>query len=85
MKQHGEHIPCDPTIPCKYRTKGQCFEDIDHIYGPRDEYRTKLERAFRNHVLNKILRCRQDHENRHATEPFPQKPTVKEMRAFLYE
>lgn len=83
MRQHREHIPCDPERVCKLRETIGCYEDLHHEAWPRRAYRTKLERDFRNDVLNKVIICRAEHDDIHATTPPPQKPTVKQMREFL--
>lgn len=83
MRQAGEHIPCDPNRECKLRDTIGCFEDLHHEAWPRGAYRTKLEREFRNNVLNKVIICRDLHNDAHATQNPPQKPTVNEMKEFL--
>lgn len=82
-KQFGEHIPCDPARECRLRDTIGCFEDIDHLASPAKLYRRELEKDFRNHVLNKVLTCRDLHNERHATEGHKPKPTREEMQQFL--
>lgn len=84
-RQHGEYIPCDPERECRLRETVGCFEDIDHLASPDRAYRTKLERQFKNHILNKVLTCRDLHNERHATEGHREKPSVRQMRQFLEE
>lgn len=85
MREFREHIPCDPTIDCKLRETIGCYEDIHHEFHPKSKYRSKLEKAFRSHILNKVLICRALHNDAHATQPEPIKPTVIEMRRLLSE
>ena len=72
-----ERIPCNPSPSCKYA--GRCYEDIDHIYWPADDYRTPIEKEFRQLEENKRRICRVLHELRHATEAPPEKPSRDEM------
>lgn len=70
-----ERKPCVPAWDCPYLDKPTgCFEDIDHKYGPRRSFKTKIEKDFRELEENKTLTCRREHDERHATEPFPDKP-----------
>ena len=78
-----ERIPCDPNTPCKLRDTIGCFEDIHHKAYPKSEYRTALEKKFRNHIMNKVLMCRQIHNDIHAQNLPPKKPTPEEMRRLL--
>ena len=84
-RQYGERIPCDPERVCGLRDTIGCFEDIDHLASPESAYRKGLERSFRNHILNKVLTCRDVHNERHATEGHRPKPTRAEMRQFLLD
>lgn len=82
------HVPSfDPCPPEEERTDCPlypgCFEDYDHIYGPARQYRTSLERQFRSDPGNIVIRCRNKHNLRHATEDFPPKPTATEMQRFI--
>lgn len=65
---------CQPSPDCPNFTSG-CFEDTHHAYWPKTEYRTKLERTFRNLEVNKEEMCRAQHAELHATEQPPEKPT----------
>lgn len=78
-----ERIPCDPERECKYRDTTGCYEDIDHEYGPKKIYKDKVSKAFRELVIHKTVRCRADHERRHAEEPWPPKPSRDEMLRIL--
>lgn len=75
-----EVLPCDPDRECKYRdTERGCYSDIDHYYYPRRNYRDSVSKAFRELAVNKTLTCRQLHDERHASEPVPKKPSRNEM------
>lgn len=58
-------------------------DTIHHIYWPRTEYTTPLERKFRNHPDNKVNLPWCEHKQKHIEEEPPEKPTVAEMGAFL--
>lgn len=67
--------PCVSQEDCPLAPN--CFEDIDHTYGPANIYKTSLEREFRRQHIT--IRCRNKHNERHATEPFPEKPDRETM------
>lgn len=69
-----ERIPCDPNRECRLRDTIGCFEDVDHEYWPSRQYRTPIEKQFRQLDENKTLICRDMHNERHATELPPPKP-----------
>lgn len=73
-----ERVACDPSPECKYFNRG-CYEDVDHIYWPANQYTDPIERVFRELPENKREICRQKHEERHATEEPPQKPSLEVM------
>lgn len=83
MRQHSEYIPCSPNIPCKYREEDECFEDLHHEAYPKSDYRTGLEKRFRNHVMNKVIMCRAMHDEEHAQRLIPKKGTPAEMRQLM--
>jgi hypothetical protein len=68
-----------PRPDCKYADGGGCFSDTHHLFYPRRDYRTRVEREFRELPVNKEQICRSEHDERHAVEPVPQKPTKQEM------
>jgi hypothetical protein len=82
-REHYDYIPCNPDIPCKYREEDECFEDLHHEAYPKSAYRTELEKKFRNNILNKVMMCRAIHDEEHAQQLPPKKPSVPEMRKFL--
>lgn len=84
MVRYSEHIPCTPETKCFIRDSGsECFEDIHHEAYYRKNYRTRLEKQFREHVLNKILICRAMHTDEHAQQLVPKKPTIEEMKKLI--
>lgn len=74
-------IPCDHAWDCPHLERG-CFEDIHHEYHPKSAYRTKLEKQFRDHILNKTVICRRRHDDQHKNPP-PKKPSVEQMRRLI--
>lgn len=72
---------CSPSVDCPVRQFARgCFEDVHHEYYPRSDYVTKLEKEFRELPDNKTKMCRAQHNERHATEQPPEKPSVEDMR-----
>lgn len=71
-----ERLPCDPDRECKY---DECREDIHHLYWPRKRYSDKVSRAFRNLAVNKVVICREAHDDIHASQLPPKKPSRNEM------
>lgn len=69
---------CNPSPECKYYETG-CFEDVHHLYWPKSEYRSELERNFRNLGSNTMRICRATHDDIHATERPPVKPSRETM------
>lgn len=83
-----EAVPCTPTDECKYSPL--CYEDTHHLYYHKKRYRSKIERQFRQLPENQVELCRAVHDERHATEQIPPKPSRDEMlqvigKAGLYE
>ena len=68
----------NPQPDCKYAEVG-CFADTDHFYWPAKDYRTKVEQAYRELPPHKEQKCRRLHDERHATERPPTKPSHDEM------
>lgn len=72
---------CENANPeCKYAPR--CYSDEHHLAWPRSDYRTKVERDFRNLSINKVQICRAEHDELHLEEP-PTKPTRDEMLGAL--
>lgn len=68
-----------PDPECKYADIGGCFSDVHHLYYPAGQYKTKVEKEFRELPTHKTQICRQSHDERHATETPPTKPSRDEM------
>lgn len=75
-----ERLPCDPDRECKLRETIGCFEDVHHKQWPRRAYRSIIEKAFRELEENKVRICRDEHNERHATESPPDMPSHQYMR-----
>lgn len=75
-----ENVPCDPNRECKLRDKIGCGENIDHYWWPRSFYTGSLARAFREMGSEKRRVCMDIHNERHATQKPPEKPSVEDMR-----
>lgn len=54
---------------------------VHHLYWPRREYQTDLERRFRTLPWNKIEMPVAAHELLHRLAPPPRKPAIEEMLA----
>lgn len=78
-----ESIPCDSDRECKYRDTTGCYIDEHHLFWPRRKYRDKTSRDFKNLPDNKVDLCRQVHDDIHATEQPPKKPSRNEMLGAL--
>ncbi len=76
-------IPCRNENPgCPYYESG-CYEDIHHTYYPRCQYKSGVDKEFRELPQNKQYLCRQEHDELHATQLPPIKPSHTEMLAAL--
>lgn len=65
---------------CKYfDTERGCYQDEHHLYYPRKRYKSSVEKAFRQLPENREMLCRAEHDEIHATEPIPHKPSRVEM------
>lgn len=62
---------CEPNPDCKYFPG--CFQDTHHIWSPRSEYKTPVEKQFRALACNVLELCRAEHDEIHL-EPHPPKP-----------
>lgn len=61
----------------------QDFVDVHHTYWPRRLYRGSVETRFRNLACHKVRINRRDHNDIHALEAPPAKPSIGEMLAVL--
>ena len=69
----GEKCP-DCYDGCKYFGTDQAIITTHHLYYPACDYKTRVEKEFRNLEVNKIAICRAIHDEIHATETPPDKP-----------
>lgn len=71
--------PCNENREsCPYQYSG-CFEDTHHRFYPKSSYTTAAERTFRELPENKEQLCRDLHDDLHATQEPPDKPSHAEM------
>lgn len=76
-----ENCP-NPRPDCKYAKDG-CFSDEHHLFWPKNQYTSKLEKLYRELPEHKVQICRAEHDERHATERPPKKPPVETIIAAL--
>lgn len=77
-----ERQPCPPEMRerCRvFESEGRCYEDVHHENWPRNDYKTEIEREFRELDSEKILICRALHNAIHARKRKSDKPTRNEM------
>lgn len=72
-----EHFPCEPNAACK--NWPHCYSDVHHLYYPACDYKTRLEKEFRDLEVNKIAICRAIHDEIHAEDTPPDKPSHQFM------
>lgn len=84
MSREACPTPETERAECPYvnRPNG-CFSDTDHTYWPASKYRDTLGSTFRELPINKVQRCRWEHDNRHATEEPPERPSRAEMLSVI--
>ena len=76
-----ERQPCMNQDSCRLRnSRLGCREDVHHRIFPRREYTRGIAREYRELEENKVLICRADHDEIHATEKPPVRPSYEEMR-----
>lgn len=68
-----------PSEECKFYP--HCYRDRHHEAYPRADYKTKLEKDYRSRTV--VFICRALHEEIHATQLPPPKPSIEEMREVL--
>ena len=69
---------------CTPEQKMECplahhFTDEHHLYFPRSDYKQPVEKSFRNLPDNTVQLCRNEHNELHATEEPPEKPSIQYM------
>lgn len=57
----------------------QHFSDEHHLFFPKRDYQTRVERDFRELPENKAQLCRYEHNQIHATGVIPEKPSRGDM------
>lgn len=73
-------MECLSTSDCKYQnSKHGCRQNIHHIYWPAADYKTDIEKEFRELPENKVALCMQEHDEIHRTELPPEKPDRETM------
>lgn len=81
-----ERIPCQNQDVCRLRDMPRgCFEDVHHLYYPRRDYTTSIEKRFRQLDENKVLICRALHDDEHALWEVPEKPDLELMKMAVTE
>lgn len=59
-----------------FQVKGYCFEDVHHLYYPKSSYSNGFAQKFRELDENKVEICRDEHNEIHATERSPYRPSM---------
>lgn len=72
-------LACNPA-ECKY---AEPFKDTQHVYRPRTEYKTTVEKEFRRLGCFVIEMCRCMHERWDNTYQAPPKPPVPTMKKLI--
>lgn len=57
----------------------QHFADTHHLAYPKKKYRGQLEKTYRELPINKVQLCRYEHQEIHALDLNPPKPSRAEM------
>ena len=73
-------IECNPSERCPYYETGGRM-DTHHLWHPRKDYKTRVEKQFRSLPFNLVEMCRCEHEELHATQLPPPKPPIGFMRS----
>lgn len=79
----AEQCP-SPIEGCKYANTPECLLTKHHLYWPSPDYTTKIEKDFRNleqNIQREVPRC--EHDEIHATQDPPEKPSTDFMVGFL--
>ena len=72
-----DYLPCVVAPDCPYI--GNCHETIHHELYPAKNYRTVVEKTFRNLPENKALVCRRLHDLIHKSIQGVDKPSRETM------
>ena len=71
----GECTPEQKEV-CPLRTH---FQDEHHLMYPKRDYSQPVEKAYRELPENKVQMCRHEHNELHATQEPPLKPSIETM------
>lgn len=83
-----EFVPCPPEMREQCRVSeaiGYCFEDVHHDFFPSCNYKTSVEKQFRELEVNKVVICRAIHNTIHSTQRSVEKPTRDKMLGAIHE
>lgn len=79
-------MECPPNPDCPFFNSDRgCEQDKHHLWYPKREYKTGLEKRFRNLSCNVINMCMYQHQQLHLTEQPPVKPDIEVMRKVINE
>lgn len=78
-----ERVPCEPDPSCKFYKSKSCYQNRHHLWWPKRNYTTPLEKRLREAPEAIEVMCRANHERLHLREKPPQKPTVDEIKVIL--
>ena len=66
-------------------TEGRCRQDIHHEYWPKADYKTSVEKEFRELEINKEFICRALHNAIHARNRQSDKPSRATMLGAIHD
>ena len=72
------HCTPEQRAVCPLR---ECFRDVHHKYWPKRWYGSEVAKEFRELPENKVVMCRNEHNELHATELPPDRPPQWYMEA----
>lgn len=74
-------MDCPNASPeCRYfESKHGCRTNVHHLYWPKNQYTTPVEKEFRELPENKERMCMSEHSDLHRLEAPPDKPDREEM------
>lgn len=61
-----------------------CHTDVHHLAYPASDYKTRVERQWRELPINKVQLCRALHDAIHASGYVPEKPFRQEMASEMW-
>lgn len=77
----GEACAPEQREACPLR---KCFTDTHHLAYPASDYKTAVEKKWRELPANKVELCRFLHNSIHASGYFPPKPDRDEMMSEIW-